>query len=1334
MPVATYPGTVTPLRGLGSFAESERDVFFGRDQERDQLARIVTKQSYRAGLLYGESGVGRTSLLQAGLQPDLRDHGVVALFCLDNLHPLDSFAQALSNSTGQIAKERETAASFLTRVISQAAQMYLFILDDIDLAMAQDERVTSEVAELFTRVASRSAGRARFLFSCASDRVHSFAALEMRTGSLFPPASRYELCRMQIPEATMVLERTIALAGIPCQEDVAPAVIASLGSSNTNYSNTAGPSGLILPSELQIAAIALKDLGINSAAQFQHLGGYRELESRWILASAEATGNEHSAMRLLAVLAAAGHAANCPVTWIASQAGVDLQFTQSALVTLQTKGLVQGNSGQNAEELYYSLCHEILEPRLREQAAPAKMAAKKAYEILESKAAQDKILSRRELMELRREGIVASTPQEQAVIAKTQRFTKFALIAVAVVPLLIITIAYISMSGAYYLDTTRGKEGIETIVVRAGKPSLSWLNWLPKSPAFGSIVADTGLTQRMVTKETWASAQQNDISGSLSDAEYIAQVRSARRPGLAALLDYAQTGDDASLKALSSYASSPTEYAKKLHILKTIAHGSSEEVAIVEAALSDPSKVVFAEAIAVAAAAEARSPGSYAASLTEALSSPEAERRNMALSVLRSLPSTLSHPLLETALAATSEKAAKRDLQAALGSASAALAPKLAPTPTITSAGISATELLDPKLSAVARRTARRELHREFRRNPPALQEALPVLLTEELREGDRQWLLEEFLSLAPPTVLQSAVNAVESSLKSSKPTLRGSALVLLAKASPNAAATELIKLFDEANLPKPMRVAAATAWGYVALDVDNRLLAKASLEKLLKNEDRNIRGAAAQAFGFVGRSAQEPLSAIVKKDFADVAQLAAMGLVNSVQAGAPAGNAVAGIRPLWKKKGRHRRSATAAFARLALYKPESVTSLLASSLNLSDDPSLAPIAMGGYCNMLQKGSKSGSGPLIKAASHSQLDLRTTAIDCVIDFPDNKAVAAKVAAAMAGDASATIRSKSAKVLASLAAQSVQLKLVGKALSRLIRDTSREVRVLAIEALPFLGGDLPKNAVQLLHGAFQQADEAEKLLVLRVSTQLGSNKLISQAISDTSAIVRMAALGAALATKTEVAATISAALTDQSAAVRRAALEKLSQNEHGLSSGEVDEALSLAIRDQDPSIADLAMMTSATLGDPEQVEARLKTALQDRSEIVRAKAAAACAGLVAKTAKRAITLLEPLLNDPSHDVRVAMLPPLAAAYATSLSQDELKSLLAHSETRANRRFVVTAAFFLAGSKSPAAEASTIETLSSIEKKGPPFAKEQAALASQLLQSSADGIAFLSFLVP
>src|SRR3712207_7756503 len=51
------------------------------------------------------------------------------------------------------------------------------IVDDIDIA-CQDDKITTEISELYSKVVSRSAGRARFLFVCASERLNTLGALE----------------------------------------------------------------------------------------------------------------------------------------------------------------------------------------------------------------------------------------------------------------------------------------------------------------------------------------------------------------------------------------------------------------------------------------------------------------------------------------------------------------------------------------------------------------------------------------------------------------------------------------------------------------------------------------------------------------------------------------------------------------------------------------------------------------------------------------------------------------------------------------------------------------------------------------------------------------------------------------------------------------------------------------------------------------------------------------------------------------------------------------------------------------------------------------------------
>jgi tetratricopeptide (TPR) repeat protein len=77
-----------PWPGLRAFGENDRDYFFGRDREAAELFSLVQRSP--VVVLYGQSGLGKTSLLQAGLFPRLKtldyfpvrvrfDHGDEAL-------------------------------------------------------------------------------------------------------------------------------------------------------------------------------------------------------------------------------------------------------------------------------------------------------------------------------------------------------------------------------------------------------------------------------------------------------------------------------------------------------------------------------------------------------------------------------------------------------------------------------------------------------------------------------------------------------------------------------------------------------------------------------------------------------------------------------------------------------------------------------------------------------------------------------------------------------------------------------------------------------------------------------------------------------------------------------------------------------------------------------------------------------------------------------------------------------------------------------------------------------------------------------------------------------
>jgi HEAT repeat protein len=339
----------------------------------------------------------------------------------------------------------------------------------------------------------------------------------------------------------------------------------------------------------------------------------------------------------------------------------------------------------------------------------------------------------------------------------------------------------------------------------------------------------------------------------------------------------------------------------------------------------------------------------------------------------------------------------------------------------------------------------------------------------------------------------------------------------------------------------------------------------------------------------------------------------------------------------------------------------------------------------------------------------------------------------RIATQLVGDVEADIRAEAARVLASVAGGGKVGAEVARALVKFAGDSDRDVRLLAVRALARLGPGAPEEAGPALLRAFDRADEAERLVLLEAARAIGAGELVPMAISDGSPQVRIAAVETAIASRTAVASTINAALTDADPVVRRAALARLADEGSGLDQEAKDRALALALGDADPAITELALATLARTGEREQAVARLGQSLTTRSERERGQAAAGAVGLVERDPVEAARLLEPLLDDPSHDVRVAMLPSLGAAYAATNSPEQLAQMLRGAERHAMRRLAATAAFVVLA-RTEAGQQAADSALAAVADKGPPLARMHARLARGLIAADAEGLEFLQLLVP
>jgi len=1298
--VATYPGTVSPVRGLDPYGEAERDVWHGREAERDEIAKLVTADNFRAGLVYGEPGVGKTSLVRAGLIPYLRDHGIVALACEDLTQPAASFAAGLS-AFGIQPTPGEQPVAFVTRAVSNAVagQQFVFVVDDADLLCA-DERAVAEMSDLFARVVSRSAGRARFLFVCASERQHLLGALERRTGSLFPPSARYELTRIPIPTASQILDRMLSLSGIAADPPLATAVVEGVSRGQP-----------VLAADLQISAMAMRDLRISSMPALVKLGGPSELEAAWLHEACRATGNERSALRLCAEIAAepGPRAADAIVRRI----NLDVGYAQQAFGVLEHRGVI---ARADAEGVTWMLRHEVLAPRVRELTAPARAAARRGFELLGSKTQSKERLSLRELRALRSEGIAPVTPEEQAVFERSKRYYLTIAGAIAAAPIVILVVIWISMRGRVYFDLEPHAGG-ERIVVRGGRAGLSGFHWLPGG--FGDEVADTGLTRPMVAAEAWKKIAAHDIGAGAGDWD--AMLASLMAPQLAGLVEYATTGHEAALQALEKAAKDPEDLASLLGVLRPIARGTPAEVALVETALRTSSPAVQRAAVALAGDAARRRDDVYQDTLAEALTSSDAELRRIAVGAVRSLGDR-GRALFAKALEGNPDADVRRELLLEVSAA-----PADSENASISSA---IAVLADPDASPALRERARTQIKGGLAKDVDAAAAELTKLVAQDRAPADaRVYAINLLRDLDPLPKLPDLVDAARAAFASRSAAVRAAALPLYAKADPVRAGGDLTAMLDDKKLDKSLRVAAALAWGEVA--PTNKGAAENALDRMLKDNDADVRAAAATASGKAGRAYQERLVKMAKNESYVVRIGAAHGLAVSAESGGSIGVAVGGIAQLWREKGRPRRDAARVFASLAKKKPFAVIEYLASAARSTEDLALHPIGVEGLCNAVLAGSADARRALSRSTSDENVDVRRMVMACVADGPDPAKHGVSIATKLISDPDSEIRSDAARVLALSASKGN--KGVGNVLVKMLDDPDRDVRMIAVHALGGLGADAPKAAAAAMSKMFVRAGDAEKLALLRAARQIGAADLIGLAIADSSATVRVEAVEAALASGLRAGATLSAALADADPQVRKAALERLAAQKDKLEAAVLERTLALAVRDPNPELSQLALTTIARVGAKEAVAARLTRSLGSRAERERAQAAAAAIGLVDRDAQLAVDLLEPLLADPSHDVRVAMLPALGAAYAKTNEPEKLASMLRNAETNAMRRLVIAAAFITLA-KTEAGSAATESALGKVSKDGPPLARQIARLVAGLIAGKADGMTFLQELVP
>jgi hypothetical protein len=191
-----------PWIGLASYSEETRSYFHGRDEEAAELARRVQRKPLT--VLFGQSGLGKTSLLRAGLVPRLRGEGFCPVYVRidyapESPPPAEQIKQAIFRATAASGHWSRPGAAI------EGESLWEFLHHRGDLLRDADGRpllpllIFDQFEEIFTLGQSDDAGRlrARQFLEDLADLVENRppAALEARLEEDEADAEQFDFAR-----------------------------------------------------------------------------------------------------------------------------------------------------------------------------------------------------------------------------------------------------------------------------------------------------------------------------------------------------------------------------------------------------------------------------------------------------------------------------------------------------------------------------------------------------------------------------------------------------------------------------------------------------------------------------------------------------------------------------------------------------------------------------------------------------------------------------------------------------------------------------------------------------------------------------------------------------------------------------------------------------------------------------------------------------------------------------------------------------------------------------------------------------------------------------------
>ena len=203
---------ISPYKRLDFYREEDSYLFFGRDEEIERMAMLI--HAHRLVLLYGSSGTGKTSLLQAGVVPRLKrgipSYNVIMVRALGNLRV--SVRNAVARRLEVPMYMPDDRLAHVLAAFTRKLGTTVLVIDQFEEFFSKvDDRTRQQIIDELAELYEADALPVKIVLSFREDYLARLGEVETRIPDVM--RVRFQLYPLQPDTARQTIERPVELLG-----------------------------------------------------------------------------------------------------------------------------------------------------------------------------------------------------------------------------------------------------------------------------------------------------------------------------------------------------------------------------------------------------------------------------------------------------------------------------------------------------------------------------------------------------------------------------------------------------------------------------------------------------------------------------------------------------------------------------------------------------------------------------------------------------------------------------------------------------------------------------------------------------------------------------------------------------------------------------------------------------------------------------------------------------------------------------------------------------------------------------------------------------------------